>query len=1165
MTQFFLSIYDFFAKRKILATLLLIAIIALCVILALKLKYKENIADFLPHDEASERYTDIYQRLGDQGRITIIFRHIDTTLDIAQRQEEIMSAMDLFQDNCNDALQSDTVLGPIDLKVNAEETDVFEAMDFIRNNIALFLNDQDYRRADSLLAQPNYIDSSLRNVKQLMANPMGGFAIDAISADPLNIFSPALKRLQSLNLSDHYEIIDGYIFDLEGNGYAFMTAQDISTSDSYKNNRLNKIIRQAIDASQNETVKISAVGAGLIAATNANQIKNDSFLATAIATLLIFVILLWAMGHKRNILWLGFSVAAGWLFALAAIALFRPSISIIVIGIGTVLVGIAVNYPLHFLDHIREITDRRSALKEMVEPLVTGNITTVSAFACLIFVHADAMRDLGLFSSLMLIGTILFVMIFLPHFAKTGRKSHRTIRFVKTIRPIHLPKTPLLIGILLLTIFFGYFSTKTSFDSDLHNINFMTPQQKDDLQLLSHTIDNNDASLAYIVSEAPTLDSAMLLCENALPHIHSAGFTDISGIVGIMPSLQQQQQNIEGWQRFVTNHPMLSKQVLSNANSLGFTPSAFDPFYTSLSQSYSPISMGDMKCLRSVCDSYILNDNGNYNIVSFAHSTPEQIDHSVATFRQSTDDHSNLFAFSIKDVGNNLVRTLNDDFNYILYVCGLVVFFFLWLSFGRIELALLAFLPLTVGWLWILGIMSLTAVKFNIVNIILATFIFGQGDDYTIFITEGLMYEYAYGKKRLRSYRRSVIISALLMFVGIGVLIFAKHPAMRSLGEVAVIGMATVILMACFLPPVIYRWMTMHDGKRRNVPITLRRILYTTAMLLVFFIAAFVVVTPFTIFYRLIGRDSAEKRLRFHRIIAWFCRQAMHCLPGVRHTIENAYGEDFNRPAVIIANHQSHLDLLCMLLLTPKMVILTADWVWRNPIYGLIIRYAEFYPASNGYEASLPHLQRLASQGYSIMVFPEGTRSMDGRIGRYHKGAFYLAQQLHLDILPILLHGCDHVMPKRDILLREGHITTIIGKRIAYNEIKDRNLQDLASEMRHTMQQQLDKERHRLQTEEYFLPYVRYQYIYKGRSIERRCRKTLKLVKSNLTNGKLDISQITNQNSIILPNIGELPLLLALAHPDQQFHYEFDNEDDYLVASNCAIAPANLHYSLKDQ
>ena len=94
--------------------------------------------------------------------------------------------------------------------------------------------------------------------------------------------------------------------------------------------------------------------------------------------------------------------------------------------------------------------------------------------------------------------------------------------------------------------------------------------------------------------------------------------------------------------------------------------------------------------------------------------------------------------------------------------------------------------------------------EFNIVNIILATFIFGQGDDYTIFMTEGSMYEYAYRRRMLASYKHSIIISALIMFIGIGTLIVARHPALHSLAEVTIAGMFSVVLMAYIFPPLIF-------------------------------------------------------------------------------------------------------------------------------------------------------------------------------------------------------------------------------------------------------------------------------------------------------------------------------------------------------------------------
>ena len=173
-----------------------------------------------------------------------------------------------------------------------------------------------------------------------------------------------------------------------------------------------------------------------------------------------------------------------------------------------------------------------------------------------------------------------------------------------------------------------------------------------------------------------------------------------------------------------------------------------------------------------------------------------------------------------------IASSLSDDFNYIGFACGFIVFVFLWLSFGRLELSLLAFLPMAMGWLWILGIMYLLDMQFNIVNVILATFIFGQGDDYTIFITDGLINEFAYKKKLLPSYKNSIIISALIMFIGMGSLIVARHPALHSLAEVTIVGMFTVVLMAWIVPPLIFNWLVRSNGRTRAIPITIGTLLH---------------------------------------------------------------------------------------------------------------------------------------------------------------------------------------------------------------------------------------------------------------------------------------------------------------------------------------------------
>ena len=76
--------------------------------------------------------------------------------------------------------------------------------------------------------------------------------------------------------------------------------------------------------------------------------------------------------------------------------------------------------------------------------------------------------------------------------------------------------------------------------------------------------------------------------------------------------------------------------------------------------------------------------------------------------------------------------------------------------------------------------------------------------------------------------------------------------------------------------------------------------------------------------------------------------------------------------------------------------------------------------------------------GYSVIIFPEGSRSEDGKIRRFHKGAFYLAEKLDLDILPIMIHGTDYTLSKQDKLLKDGQLTVKILPRIKPGDMKGR-------------------------------------------------------------------------------------------------------------------------------
>jgi 1-acyl-sn-glycerol-3-phosphate acyltransferase len=241
---------------------------------------------------------------------------------------------------------------------------------------------------------------------------------------------------------------------------------------------------------------------------------------------------------------------------------------------------------------------------------------------------------------------------------------------------------------------------------------------------------------------------------------------------------------------------------------------------------------------------------------------------------------------------------------------------------------------------------------------------------------------------------------------------------------------------------------------------------------------------PYTWFYFHFGKITDKKRQHYHLLIQRCNRWALSIIPGLHFTAVNKVGETFEKPAVIICNHQSHLDILAVLQFSPKMVIVTNGWTWNNPFYGSVLHHGDFLPAADGIDKNMHKLCELYQQGYSIVIYPEATRSTDCEIMRFHKGAFYLAHELGADILPLYLHGAGYVLPKKDFMLREGDVRIEVGERVRFERYDDIGLEaneairKMALDMRHQYQRKYAEICKEVETDDYLTPYRKLRDYY---------------------------------------------------------------------------------------
>lgn len=672
MSKAILFIYDYFKKHRLFAWTLCSIITIGLILSILTLHYKEDISDFLPLDEDNQTAMSVYQDISGANKIYTLIG-IRDTLNVDP--QELADGVDALVEKVEER-DSLHYISNIVKEIDMEK--ILGIADAVYDNIPYFLTDADYIRMDSLLASPGYISHQIDEDKQMLLFPSSNMVATNISRDPLNLFSPVINRLSGGESSIAYETYDGYILSPDSKKAIVILESSFGAHESEHNADLVQLLNKiSIEVeSDNHNLDIHFIGGPSIAVGNANQIKSDSILAVCIAGILILALLIYVFRNARNILLIVVSVGWGWLFAMGVIGLFYSSISIIVIGIASVILGIAVNYPLHLIDHLKDSTNPRKALKEIISPLIVGNITTVGAFLCLVPLNAPALHDLGLFASLLLIGTILFVLLFLPQVVKTrrpGQKQFPEPVLITRISQISLENNKWVVAIVLvITCVFGYFSFRTEFDSDMRNINYMTKEQRDDMayfhKLASKSTDKENL---YVVSSGKTWDEALTQNDKVTNTIDSLALTGtvvkLNHVSDFLTSKEVQRQRLEKWESFVESHTDLLNDTLNSVAAVhGFNPEAFSSFNDIMSNDYPLVEFEKFEQLVSMIFMGNISEDASTrrkSIVQTLEVNPEHADKIKASIKANSD--FNGLVFDVKSMNGSIADTLSDDFNYI--------------------------------------------------------------------------------------------------------------------------------------------------------------------------------------------------------------------------------------------------------------------------------------------------------------------------------------------------------------------------------------------------------------------------------------------------------------------------------------------------------------------
>ncbi|MCD8287580.1 MAG: MMPL family transporter, partial [Porphyromonadaceae bacterium] len=284
--------------------------------------------------------------------------------------------------------------------------------------------------------------------------------------------------------------------------------------------------------------------------------------------------------------------------------------------------------------------------------------------------------------------------------------------------------------------------------------------------------------------------------------------------------LQVQQQRIDAWGRYWTEERLqqIRRLIAMTAPKAGLRPEAFEPFFDCATAHYEPDALYEAGIIPSGYLSTLMEQsyNGEYLCFTSVRCANDTV-HSHATdyYRicDAVASQPNLMVLDTYYYTMDTLTAMNEDFNVLQWVSMLFVFVVLLLSFRfNLKHTLLAFLPILLSWLIVLGAMVIFSMKFNLINIIISTFIFGIGVDYSIFVMNGLL-----GSEkdaRLLGYHKTAIFfSAVTLIVTVSSMLFAKHPAILSVGFSTLVGLVSAVVLSYVMQPAAFGWL---NRKKRS-------------------------------------------------------------------------------------------------------------------------------------------------------------------------------------------------------------------------------------------------------------------------------------------------------------------------------------------------------------
>ncbi len=823
MTKLFISIYRYFHKHQWQMWLSMVALFAVTGFFASQIHLEEDLNKLMPSSKNPDGTTKMaFADLRIKDKTFLLFeanKGADTDTLIAVCDEFVDSLM--ARDNAKDSTLR--VIG--DIFYNIPEDLMLEGIAFMQENLPSYIDTSAYAAFDSLLTVDHMRRQMTQNAED-MQSEFGEMFPELIQSDPIGMRNVLMQQMAPLMQATggSYKTIDGHFFVPDSTVCVAFISPQFSATNTGQGSELFENLNELIDAfaQAHPGVKISYHGTPASGYYNSSTIKNDLTTTIAWSLVIVLIVLFLCMRNWNTIPLLILPVVFGTLFGLSLMYFIKGQFSLLALGIGAVVLGVAMSYVLHIMTHYKYVADPEQVLRDETKPVLLGCLTTIGSFMGLIFIKTDLLQDFGLFAAFAIVGTTVFALIYLPHLLplEKNRVNKKAFALIDKLNTYPFDqKKPLIyaIGAVTVVCIAAYIIKGTDFDADMSNLGYLSDNTEYSEKLLRDKTYTEDKS-KYFASQGKTMEEALqnfTLLSAKLDSLQKLGLVkDYTRTNVIFVPVAEQQKRIDAWHSYWTPERLAKVRSLisATASQAGLTADGFAPFFDLATAEYTPTPLYEADIIPPGYQSTLMEQTaaGDYLCFTSVRCENDSIRGKDTDYNRICDaiaTQPNMLVLDTYYYTTDGLNDLNNDFNVLQWVSMAFVFVVLLLSFHfNIKHTILGFAPILLSWLIVLGAMAIFGIRFNLINIIISTFIFGIGVDYSIFIMNGLISDsQEKGTSVLAYHKTAIFFSAFILIVTVASMLVANHPAIKSVGFATLVGMISAVVLSYVVQPAIFR------------------------------------------------------------------------------------------------------------------------------------------------------------------------------------------------------------------------------------------------------------------------------------------------------------------------------------------------------------------------